>query len=90
MSERDVPDIPQHLRESVTDADQYEIDALREYQIDHMRWRMRITPENFEANAAIRRYVTVRRDTEAMVDRLRWQELRTVVSSETPLFAQLA
>jgi len=90
MSEGERPPIPAHLREGLKSAGKYEIDALREYQIDNIRWCMRIAPENFEQNETIRRYVTVRRDAEAMVDRLRWPDLRNVVSTQTPLFDQLA
>lgn len=89
MSERERPAVPAHLREGLPSAAQYEINALREYQIDNLRWRLQVTPENFEANEMIRRYVSVYRDTEAMVDRLQMQELRTVVASGTPLFTQL-
>lgn len=79
MPERPTPDIPKHLRDSLPSAGAYEQGVRRDYQIQDLRYSLRIPKESFSQYLTVRSLVTTLRDTGAQVDRLRWPDVNPVV-----------
>lgn len=68
MTEGEVPEIPQHLQESLPSAGAQEEAIRRDYQIREMAWRHRI-PEASLSNPTVHRYVSTLRDLDAALER---------------------
>lgn len=69
MTERQQPEIPQHLREGVRSAGAYEQDERRRFQIDDKAWRLGISQASLSRYEGVRRYVGVLRDLELTGER---------------------
>jgi len=62
MAERQRPEIPQHLKDSVRSAGAYEQDERRSFQSADKAWRLRIPQASLGSYEGVRRYVGVLRD----------------------------
>jgi hypothetical protein len=76
---KEIPDIPDHLQESVRSAAAYEQDVRREFQISDYARKRQIPEVSMQTNATVRRYVTVLRDADAATDRLGRDEVTDFV-----------
>jgi hypothetical protein len=72
MSEGDVPEIPQHLKESVQSADAYQGAIRRHFQIEVKAHDLGIPTESLQ-NPTVHRYVSVLRDLWAYSERLQFR-----------------
>jgi hypothetical protein len=79
MSERESPEIPQHLQEGIRSAEAYEQDERREFQVREYARKLQIPETSLDTNAAVQRYVEVLRDADAARTRLGRHEGKDVL-----------
>src|SRR5262245_36593710 len=70
MTEGEIPDIPQHLKDTVISVEAYEQQERRKFQIRDYARKLQIPQESMETNATVDLYIAVLRDADAGFERL--------------------
>jgi hypothetical protein len=80
MREGEGPELPEHLKESLSSVEAYEQQVRREFQITDYARKLQIPQESMETNPTVYRYVSVLRDADAASERLgRYEAIRPVL-----------